>query len=80
MTTTINPECKPSRFQITIVEHAEEINWKDREWEQGTDPENPENFGYTPEVKVHEVIKRMIYKQNVSEFDLVAVIKTVNGI
>lgn len=70
------------RYEISITEIAQEETITGREWVRGgvDGKENDDDeWGYTPQIAEVKAVTRQIYKQNVDELDLGAVIAAVNG-
>ena len=75
------------RYKITITEYATENTLTSRKWEQGgpdgrrkDEDDNPNAWGYTPQIEQRSVVERTVYSQNTDNLDLGEVIKAVNGL
>ena len=72
-----------SRFVVTIKEVTTETKIRGKDWEQGAGKitaDNPEGYGYSPQIEKEVGVTHEIFSQNTDDLDLVAVIKAVNGI
>jgi phage tail tube protein FII len=68
------------RYKVVITEYSNEIQLKGGEWKQGADDTTTSTFGYTPNIERIVEVERTVLQQEVTELDMVAVIKAVNGI
>ena len=68
------------RYLIQITEVATEQVLTDQEWAVLEEVGDVKSRGYTPQIETTKKVQREVFKQNVSELDLIAVIKAVNGI
>jgi len=68
------------RYEITISEHTQEKKIRGNEWERGVNKEDPEEYGYTPEIEKTVDVHREVFKQSVDDLDLPSVIKAINGL
>jgi len=71
------------RYKIIITELGEERKIIPREWVAGAadvTEKRPSGMGYAPEVETLVEVERKVLEQNVSDLDLIAVIKAVNNI
>jgi hypothetical protein len=68
------------RYLVQITEVSSEKGLTDQEWTILEEVGDVKNRGYTPQIETTKKVQREVFKQNVSELDLIAVIKAVNGI
>lgn len=68
-------------YKITIEQIGEERRTRGKVWERGAGAtsEDPDAYGYTPEIERVVEFDRKIFEQTVEELDVVAVIAAVNG-
>ena len=73
------------RYEITIKEYSTEIRKAGKDWarimsDEVAKEKGVDSWGYTPEIEKEKTIQREIFKQNITDLDLISVIKAVNGI
>lgn len=68
------------RYLIQITEVSTEKSLTEKEWVVINEIGDARERGYTPQVETVKNIQREVFKQNIDELDLVAVIKAVNKI
>lgn len=68
-----------TRYIVTIIEKTVEVKVRGNTWEMGAG-ENPDEYGYTPEIEKKVDVEREIFKQDIDLLNIVAVIKAVNGL
>lgn len=67
------------RFTVTVTEIGQEVRQVGKKWQRGAG-ESPDEYGYAPEIETICDYEREVYRQNVDELDLTAVISAVNGL
>lgn len=68
------------RYLIQITEISQEKTLTEQEWKPVTTTDGKADYGYTPQIETVVKVNREVFKQNVDEIDLVAVIKAINKI
>lgn len=69
-------------YKVTITQVRTESTIKGKEWVQGAaqTPDEPNKWGYTPQVIEIKDVTREIYSQSVEDLDIEAVVRAVNKI
>lgn len=74
---------KPEGYKITISEYGTERKLQRSEWVKGAGekgPNNPDAYGYAPEIEGGTGYEEKVYEQTVGTIDMPAIVAVINKI